>query len=292
MTVAGKILRRPGHAQADDGRDGRDSLDSSLIGSSVSMRSNTLFSTRVRQRHDPHPGHRQARQQRRDDARVASRSRGSPASTSYWWRLPHRGEPADGGAVDERPDRDWHARLQRRPTRWRARTRRSSAQGVGGKVGMRNASNTLARYDDFTIEPNVGVSSTPVLTVDVAAGVPGDVDARGEADRDRPGEPARRFVEWGLLQQRYYQGLALQVDSDRSSRRTSRAPRWAGWPSGTTRMPSPQRSPRPPSSCARPGQQSHGGAFRVVGPRGDASTTSACGSRGRRARGGYRRTTT
>jgi hypothetical protein len=84
--------------------------------------------------------------------------------------------------------------------------------GVGGQVGIRvSSTNTNARYDDFTVEPNVAVSSTPLLTLSLP-GVPGEADAEARLIVTDRANKGRRFVEWGQ-QQRNYQGLGLEIDS-------------------------------------------------------------------------------
>lgn len=85
-------------------------------------------------------------------------------------------------------------------------------QGVAGKVGVVfTPQQTAAALDDFTIEPNVWRSVLPLLT-GTLPGVPGDVRAECRIFLTDGSGNSRRFVELGI-QSRFYQGLALQIDS-------------------------------------------------------------------------------
>jgi hypothetical protein len=86
--------------------------------------------------------------------------------------------------------------------------------GISGQAGFRFASNgTDYRYDDFSIEPNLARSSSPIVT-SYLAGVPGDVPAEGRLIVTDGSSQNRRYVEWGL-EWRYMDGtLVLLLDSD------------------------------------------------------------------------------
>lgn len=85
-------------------------------------------------------------------------------------------------------------------------------QGVSGKAGIRfTPASTSASVDDFVVKPNVWKSGLPVVT-GTLPGVPGQVPAFVRLLLVERAGQSQRFVEVGL-QQRFYQGLALQIDA-------------------------------------------------------------------------------
>jgi hypothetical protein len=187
---------------------------------------------------------------------------GLAASTSYWHRFRVEGNLLTAELWTSAPTATGSPAFSTTYTLTGAAATKFGL-GVGGQVGIRvNSSNTLARYDDFTIEPNVGVSSTPLLTVTLP-GVPGDVDAEARLIvTDRANQP-RRFVEWGA-QQRYYQGLALQIDSGSLVTTNFAGSSVGGLAFGYNANAITATLTATPVVVCSTGQQSHGGAFRVV----------------------------
>lgn len=71
-------------------------------------------------------------------------------------------------------------------------------QGVQGGVGIEvTPAGTDYRYDDFTIEPNLWVSTNPLL-IGTLPGVPGDVAAEGRLITTERSGQSRRYWEFGI----------------------------------------------------------------------------------------------